>query len=299
MVYLCRLLLTSGCVCLLAVAIFVTWNQYSCSVARSALPPNASLLRETLAKDLFGQSLAVETLVGQIDDFFSAPSSQSSNNRVRVLALVGGSGTGKSLAMTKMAETFANSGFPASNVHRLSATLALDESGSDQETFDNFLATAARGCGHQILLLDDYTQSEPGKWLSSKMQRLIDELGSDSNESDLNGVAGTAKTVTRRNQTLVVISTLDYAEHINSRSVDLWKRHQATLPKMDMETYQGIARELEIQMGISGSAAVGVVPFLPLGRDTVRRCVEKSLATNHNLILSKVRILQFLHVLSQ
>ena len=129
------------------------------------------------------------------------------------------------------------------------------------------------------------------------MQRLIDELGSDSNESDLNGVAGTAKTVTRRNQTLVVISTLDYADHINSRSVDLWKKHQATLPKMDMETYQGIARELENQMGISDSGVVGVVPFLPLGRDTVRRCVEKSLATNHNLVLSKVRILQFLYVL--
>ena len=71
----------------------------------------------------------METLVGNIDDFFSAPSSLSSNNRVKVLALVGGSGTGKSLTMTKMAETFANSGFPASNVHRLSATLALDESG--------------------------------------------------------------------------------------------------------------------------------------------------------------------------
>ena len=60
LVYLMRLVVTSGCVCVVGLAIFAHYNKYTCSVARQAPPLNATLVREALSSQLFGQSLAVE-----------------------------------------------------------------------------------------------------------------------------------------------------------------------------------------------------------------------------------------------
>ena len=86
------------------------------------------------------------------------------------------------------------------------------------------------------------------------------------------------------NKTLIVVSTSDESDHINARAVDLW-RLNPSLPRMDGRTFEEIASDLESRLGLRKRGSV--VPFLPLGRDTVRRCVDRSLALNHGLVLSK------------
>ena len=82
-------------------------------------------------------------------------------DRVNLMVLAGGSGTGKTHAMAQLGHAFPL----LSNVHRLSAPLVHD---CDQ-TFDNLRAKLSRGCGHQLLLLDDYHRADEGKTPHHKM----------------------------------------------------------------------------------------------------------------------------------
>ena len=88
--------------------------------------------------------------------------------------------------------------------------------------------------------------------------------------------------------TLVVISTTAASDLINEKAVEIARQING-LPKLDSDSYANISEEVLERLGLSdwSHSKLSVIPFMPLGRDSVRKCVGRAIAVNHNLVLSR------------
>jgi len=310
-----RLAFTLGSALLLCLALMSAYTSHRCSVALQSRP-NSTLTRELLTRDIFGQPLAVEKMASAFEAAFEPLSSRSSiigqrRRRVKVMFLVGGSGTGKSLALSRLKMSF----HVPQNAHQLTADRLLmqlqtphdDQDGPQQQSSISIdlVQMVKRSCGQHLILIDDFrppptititngkenddenhSRRQPPHSSSHSMDKLI---------SLVNDLASSTAVNNNNNNTgeiLVVVATSFGADMVNSEAMEdiVWRASKVSSNKvswgmnvMEEETYNGLSQRLANHLHFPGKVdnhedEWSVVPFLPLSRETVRRCVVKSVA---------------------
>lgn len=230
---------------LLLLASFSSLRTLSCTLSRDQ-QINVKQVQEALHNSVFGQHLAIDTIVDALEDFTNSP------NNVMVLLLTGWLGTGKTLTSGLLRDHFP---LPA-NVHEFNVPVHFADP-TNFPVLDDVVSHIKRSCGPSLVILEDLDDGSVATL--NRLAHFVRQLDSSNNG------------------TLVVATTSLGGQAINRRMLELM---QIPMPREDV-AIKHIAEALsndDLPLAILEPV---LVPFLPLTRDHVRQCIQKEVAAQH------------------
>ncbi|CAB4069021.1 TOR1 [Lepeophtheirus salmonis] len=217
-------------------------------------PFNPPILKKDLEDNLFGQHIAQSEILSAV--------TQLNGGSVSVLIFMGSSGTGKTLATDILCHQFPVPG----NIHRFSAPFHFASSSSSHfDTLDDLSHHIPSSCGYSMVIFDD-----------------IDNIESDSSEYIASFIASLEiNPISRRrsNGTIVVISSRNAGPVIDEYTLNHarsgYERQDITQDKLHLKLKPPVLNIVDVLL--KRGIRVSIVPFLPLTRDHVRKCIAREM----------------------
>ncbi|CAL1615067.1 unnamed protein product [Knipowitschia caucasica] len=255
----------------LFVPVHGVFKKLYCSLSESCecdFKPDIRGLEWDLYKNVFGQHLAQEAVSQEVSTFLQT----KSPDRPLVLSLHGASGTGKTLVSSMLGSHLYGSGMNSPFVHQFIPTLHFPQA-QHVDKYRRALKDWVQGnlteCARSVFLFDEMEKMPPG---------LIDVL------EPFLGPFHVVYSTNYRKAIYVFISTV--GEEVISKAVLAARRSDRDRDEIRLnELQEAIAHEAfnSTDSGFSGSRVVSqglvtvFVPFLPLTRAHVERCVRAQL----------------------
>ncbi len=261
------LVMTLSC-CLVVFIGFFAWRTYNCDTHRQ-LGIDLDVTKRLLQENLFGQHIAHQQILSELELFADAASKGGSN--VLVLVLVGWVGGGKTYATSLLRRSFS----VAENIHWFSVPLHFAQDQPSHLRFlDDLAVHVSESCGLSLVVFDDVDAASDASieamgnfFVAMKAITAAQQLASRPNSSSSN------------NGTLVLVTSNAGGAVINKRVLEAMRRGE---PRNSLNASQVLASEDLASSPLrplvkrlrDSDIRVSFVPFLPLARDHVRACVR-------------------------
>merc|ERR1712038_1835386 len=277
-----RLGLMAFTVVIVILGIFYIMRTYTCNLARNS-KIDINHLEKRLTSNVFGQHYAINAITSAIKSY-----DKLERPTVSVLLLLGSPGTGKTLTSSLIRDNFpvANS-----NSYFFSVPMHFNSYGLENDNVDILWDVAShiqRNCGHSLVLFDDLEESQSDNKSIVQNQTMQKIVQFSSNLK--NNIYGTnfpavipQSQSTYSNGTIIVITSTAGGKEINRQTVAITKDSPVgSIPQAsDLDIEKVIKSSPLIQsfhdMLIGRGVSTTIVPFLPLSRSVVRRCIMRDI----------------------
>lgn len=232
------------------VMLLTTYNKWRCS-SENSKSIDIETLASKLSSNLIGQHLASNLVVSHMKIF-----SESVENNVLVLLLIGMTGSGKTHTTNLISQMFPIQ----SNIYN------IPELTTQPQAISDIPRLISQSCGYSLVVVDDVNQDD--KMIINSLEKLIVSLSNDSNS--------------KSKGTLVVVSTKTSGENINKFLLELSKDNLSKRDKVTTEDIMNNLKEEDTNIPLHQTLMdynipVTIIPFLPLTRDHVRECISNHL----------------------
>ena len=253
-----KFLLMSLSLSLLCFAIGFVWRSMSCESNRQQ-KFDVALISESLRENVFGQEAAIREIIQSLTDF-----EQPAVPAILVLVLVGWLGNGKTLTSSIL-----EANFPVKeNLHSFSVSLHFAKGTENYHFLDDLSLLIARSCGYSMVVFDDI--DEGSQQATEKIERFISTLKNSQLSSRSNG-------------TLVVLTSNAGGTLINQFTHDIIRTNEGLRENVTAKMLVKHLKDNQVVIPtenylIANGIPVKVVPFLPLSREHVTKCIEKEVS---------------------
>ena len=215
-------------------------------------------LGKMLNDSLFGQSLAIHQL-----DQSLLSRSETETEALNAILLVGWVGTGKSLVAKLIQDSFV----AQSNVHKFSVPLHLSDM-TNHYILDDLTEKLEHSCGPSLVILEDVDDGT--LQAQKKLEEFVQKLASSPNYKD------------RR---LLIVATMSTGGPTINKNMLQWIK-SSTLRREDVsinhikDVFDLANVELQLESAlVENGFQLTVVPFLPLTREHVTKCLIREMLT--------------------
>ena len=269
---LLKLVLASASGCLLLFACLFAYRSFRCDSHRQA-QFDVDRFASVMAESVFGQSIARRQVQRALRDFVAGSGASSTS----VIVLAGWLGGGKTFVSSLIREAFP----VAENVHTFSVPVHFARQNALQ-FLDDLSLHIGRSCGHSLVILDDADSASSATM--GHLERFVLTLQN-------------SRLASRSNGTLVVVTTNAGGRALNGH-VAREMREKGSDGRESMEHEAAVEALLSEGASVpfhnSGlltnhGIPVRLVPFLPLTRSHVRRCVWREIS-KHGLRATDVDV---------
>lgn len=219
---------------------------------------NTTLVREELTEKVFGQHLAIEVFMESLELFI-----QDGNiaQDLLVLSFQGWTGIGKNHMSNVLAQFF-----PKKNVHRFVVALHLTRNSMGADDLENwFLSRARSSCGIHLFVIDemDKARMEMVSDFQTAFRSMKEHFSSRQNDGAI------ILLLSNTGSTTINAFTAETLEQGHPRESIVY---DALIDRLEDST-----RDTWYDRMVAGKFIDRTVPFLPLERRHVRKCIAASL----------------------